>query len=63
MLTLEMELQQARRDGYQEGYQEGIDEVYVALALEMLRSKLDIDMIMKCTHLPLKRISALAKTL
>lgn len=70
-MTLEMELQKHRKEGRAEGIEEGMKkglekgmaEATEKTAMEMLRNKLDIELIRKCTRLSLKRIAELSKML
>ena len=70
-MTLEMELQKHRKEGREEGLKEGIEKgiekgmekATEKTALEMLRNKLDKNLIQKCTNLSLKRIAELSKML
>ena len=70
-MTLEMELQKHRKEGRAEGIEEGMKKglekgmakATEKTAMEMLRNKLDIELIRKCTRLSLKRIAELSKML
>ena len=50
---------EGRIEGREEGRKEGLMEGLEATALEMLREKIDINVVSRCTKLPLDRIQAL----
>ena len=66
-MTYEMKMQEAHDDGHAEGRAEGRAEGerknQEQTALDMLRDNMDIQLIMKYTHLSAERIAELAKTL
>ena len=51
--------ERGRMIGRKEGRKEGLMEGLEATALEMLREKIDINVVSRCTKLPLDRIQAL----
>jgi len=50
-----------REEGREEGIEEGIEKGRLATAVEMLKNKLDIDLIAKCTYLSIEDIQELAR--
>jgi len=60
-MTLEMELKMRELKGREEGIEEGIEKGRLATALEMLKNKLDINLIAKCTYLSIEDIQELAR--
>ena len=62
-MTYEMKMQEAHDDGRAEGRAEGERKNQEQTALDMLRDNMDIQLIMKYTHLSAERIAELAKTL
>jgi len=62
-MTYEMKMREAHDDGRAEGRAEGERQTKENTALDMLRDNMDIQLIMKYTHLSAERIAELAKTL
>ena len=62
-MTYEMKMQEAHDDGRAEGRAEGERKNQEQTALDMLRDNMDIQLIMKYTHLSADRIAELAKKL
>lgn len=50
-------------DGVKKGREEGREEGIIATALNMLKDNLDVNTIMKYTHLPLERLITLNASL
>lgn len=62
-MTYEMKMQEAHDDGRAEGRAEGERKNQEQTALDMLRDNMDIQLIMKYTHLSADRIAELAQKL
>ena len=62
-MTYEMKMREAHDDGRAEGRAEGERKNQEQTALDMLRDNMDIQLIMKYTHLSAERIAELAKIL
>ena len=56
-------MREAHDEGRAEGRAEGERQTKESTALDMLRDNMDIQLIMKYTHLSAERIAELAKTL
>ena len=55
--------EEAMEKGVKKGMEKGMEKATEKTALEMLRNKLDINLIKKCTNLSLNRITELSKML